>query len=114
MKRAHTWLAAALLTLAATAVASAQGPYQPPYYYPGYKPYPCYPPYDVCCGPVSYTVDAMGNVYPAHQVRPPFQPFNGLLPVQDNGGGGGGRAGFGLPQHPYARSPRDFFMYYDR
>jgi hypothetical protein len=38
-------------------------------------------------------------------------PFNGILPTP---GGDGGGAGGGFPQHPYIRSPRDFFMYYDR
>jgi hypothetical protein len=42
---------------------------------------------------------------------PPCPPFQGVLPTPsqpDNW------TGCPLPQHPYARSPRDFFMYYDR
>ena len=42
---------------------------------------------------------------------PPFPPFQGVLPASN---GGPQISGCALPQHPYARSPRDFFMYYDR
>lgn len=111
MKAAHAWLGALLVCLAGGSIASAQ--YQPPYYYPGYKPYPPCPVYDVCQPPVQYVTDRAGNVYPTWQVRPPFQPFNGLLLTQDDGGNAN-RGPAGLPQHPYARSPRDFFMYFDR
>jgi hypothetical protein len=34
------------------------------------------------------------------------------LPAMNNNGQNCG--GCPLPQHPYARSPRDFFMYYER
>ena len=42
---------------------------------------------------------------------PPFPPFQGVLPASN---GGPPISGCPLPQHPYARSPRDFFMYGDR
>jgi hypothetical protein len=42
---------------------------------------------------------------------PPFPPFQGVLPA---GNRGPQISGCPLPQHPYARSPRDFFMYGDR
>src|SRR5262245_47996191 len=42
---------------------------------------------------------------------PPFPPFQGVLPAANRGPQISGCA---MPQHPYARSPRDFFMYGDR
>ena len=40
---------------------------------------------------------------------PPMSPFNGMLPPPNwNGDGQGGQGMFAT--HPYARSPRDFFM----
>jgi hypothetical protein len=47
---------------------------------------------------------------PCLNVRPPFPPFSGVLPAPAPPSMGG----CPLPQHPYIRSPRDFFMYYDR
>jgi hypothetical protein len=80
------------------------------------------PPAYIHCGPCGggWTVPPPEPVYPwgwgypygpGIMVRPPFPPFQGILPVPDR------RpqvVGCALPQHPYARSPRDYFMYYDR
>ena len=61
-----------------------------------------------------------GMVYgPNYYVRPCFAPFQGALLGPNNPGPGGstngpnGAAGGGtaaFPSHPFARSPRDFFM----
>lgn len=48
---------------------------------------------------------------PCYWVQPPCPPFNGMLPPMNNNAGMGGCP---LPTHPYVRSPRDYFMYYDR
>jgi hypothetical protein len=54
---------------------------------------------------------------PNYDLRPPFPPFNGLLPPNPGAAGAGAGAGAGnvfttpvFPTHPYARSPRDYFM----
>jgi hypothetical protein len=70
----------------------------------------------------AYTVPAAPPVYPygggpwnggCVWVQPCCPPFNGMLPPMNNNGPGI-NGGCPLPQHPYARSPRDYFMYYDR
>ena len=43
-------------------------------------------------------------------VRPPWQPFNGMRPNLAEMMNGGGQGPAGFPTHPYARSPRDYFM----
>jgi hypothetical protein len=53
-----------------------------------------------CCAPPSYGMVCA----PGCCVYPCFPPFQGVLPILDNR----------VPNHPYARSPRDFFMYEDR
>jgi len=104
--------------------------------YPAPPPLPPTPPYPM--GPCKYPVigpfvpsapdmnrpsfvgyDYCGNQYVG--VYPPFAPWNGALPPPCNGAGGAGAgagAGAGGPgvfaTHPFARSPRDFFMYYER
>lgn len=79
-----------------------------------YHPYPC-PPAPTApdaCGPGYYNRGPYGMAYgPNHNVYPPFPPFNGLLPTPP----------WAVPppptvvpefaSHPYARSPRDFYMY---
>lgn len=76
------------------------------------------------CGPGFYWTSTCGLVYgPAYCVRPPFPPFQGMVPgppkprVGPNGmplSGPGGIDSPVFPTHPFARSPRDFFMYYDK
>lgn len=66
-----------------------------------------------------------GTTYgPMYCPRPGYLPYNGVVPgpVCKPGTGGNG-AGYGgmsmpggpgvMPTHPFARSPRDFFMIYD-
>jgi hypothetical protein len=71
------------------------------------------------CGPGYYSANCYGQVYgPGYCVRPPFPPFQGMVFGPQNRGGPGGPGGpFGQPSfatHPFARSPRDYFMVYDR
>src|SRR5947209_4287657 len=59
------------------------------------------------CGPGFYQPNCCGTYWgPIYCVRPPWEPFNGVRP--DLSGGNGGNLRF--PTHPYARSPRDYFM----
>jgi hypothetical protein len=87
--------------------------------------YPPIPQAPDACGPGFYWTNNCGLTYgPAYCVRPPYPPFQGMVPGPppprcgpggSYGPGGVGPAGsptFGT--HPYARSPRDFFMYYDK
>jgi hypothetical protein len=86
-------------------------------------PFPYYPPQAPnACGPGFYCTNGYGMVYgPNYWVRPPFEPFQGFRPpVNPSGGRGcgcGGEQGPGgvpaFPMHPFARSPRDFFMQMD-
>jgi hypothetical protein len=120
MNATSRWLGALLLAAVAASPSLAN------------PPGPCgIPQAPDACGPGYYWTDACGCVYgPIYCVRPCFPPFNGILP------GPAGRcppgpgapnlppafafpppaAGPGLPavpifpSHPYARSPRDFFM----
>ena len=113
------WLASLLAVLGLAALASAQ-----------------------CCatlpipkapdmrGPGYYYWNCQGQLYgPVHYVRPPFEPFQGMIPGpnaakcyadygmqpgyaagQQQGGNGNGAGYPGLWFHPNVRSPRDFFM----
>jgi hypothetical protein len=63
--------------------------------------------------PGYYCINPCGQWYgPNHCVYPPYLPFQGMvLPPRNCGNGGmmgGGSPSF--PTHPFARSPRDFFM----
>jgi hypothetical protein len=73
-------------------------------------------PYFFGCGNRPHAPDALGPGYmctnycgclygPNYCVRPPWPPFQGMLPPPDNNNDGGR-----YMTHPYARSPRDFFM----
>jgi hypothetical protein len=80
--------------------------------------YPPCPPVNPWCCPVPppRAPDAMGPGYPApncygqwysnQYVYPSFSPFQGVLPIPSCPNQQGG----GFPSHPFARSPRDFFM----
>ncbi|HEY7156233.1 MAG TPA: hypothetical protein VH575_19865 [Gemmataceae bacterium] len=88
--------------------------------------YPPIPQAPDMCGPGFYWANNCGMVYgPAYCPRPCYPPFQGMVPGPPPRGGPGGPGGFGagpggpagsptFPTHPYARSPRDFFMYYDK
>jgi hypothetical protein len=102
MKATLPWLAAVLLAVLAGSTAKAQ--------YFG----PCVPRAPDACGPGYYAPNIYGAYYgPNYNLRPPYLPFNGMVfgPCQCPPGAGQGQLGSpGFPTHPYARSPRDFFM----
>jgi hypothetical protein len=74
--------------------------------------------------PATYCANNPALGYGHYQsVLPPFPPFQGAIfpSMAGMGGGGGGGGGFGgagagaggspFGTHPFARGPRDFFMY---
>ena len=71
------------------------------------------------CNPGFYLYCPNGQaIGPNYCLRPCFEPFNGVRPnVQFTPGGqivqpqAGQAQQAGYPYHPYARSPRDFFMF---
>ena len=76
--------------------------------------YPCLAPPQApdACGPGYYCTNACGMRYgPGYCLYPPFPPFQGMVPGPPPKGAPGSPM---FPTHPYARSPRDFFMYFDR
>lgn len=108
MRALSAWLAT-IVCLAAFAAAVKADP-----------PYRYVPPAPSTCGPGYYLANCYGTVYgPCYYLRPPWAPC--MMPPPGcgagNGAGAGGGNGFGgefaFPMHPYARSPRDFFMVYD-
>jgi len=67
------------------------------------------------CGPAGYCYNWCGTAFPSHCVYPPFAPFQGFIAGPPNCGNGAGPQNSPMfPTHPYARSPRDYFMFYDR
>jgi len=94
MKATVSCLGAFLVALALSGTARAGDPF-----------YPCYPRVAPdACGPGFICSNYCGCPYgPNYCLRPPWQPFNGIRPNLNNNG-----PMFGT--HPYARSPRDFFM----
>jgi hypothetical protein len=92
------------------------------------NPWSVYPPIAPdACGPGFYSSHPCGMAYgPNHYLRPCWEPFNGFVPGFGQPGQPGGLPALpspgvagpdpGLPpsptfpSHPYARSPRDFFM----
>jgi hypothetical protein len=70
------------------------------------------PPAPDACGAGSYNQNPYGGWNGGgYGLYPPFPPFNGMLlgPPGMGQGGSNGQARF--PSHPFARGPRDFFMY---
>jgi hypothetical protein len=62
------------------------------------------------CGPGFYAAGPYGMVYgPNYYLRPPWPPCQGGPGGPGGFGGPGGPAAF--PTHPFARGPRDFFMW---
>jgi hypothetical protein len=104
MKATVPWLAAAAALLSLASLSTAQC----------YYPVPHAP--DMC-GPGSYWSNCYGQVYgPGYNVRPPYPPYQGMIFGPNNNGGGGPGGAFGDPSfatHPFARSPRDYFMAYE-
>lgn len=92
--------------------------------------YPPIPQAPDMCNPGYYWTSICGLTYgPAHCPYPPFPPFQGMVPGPPPCCRPGARGTYGarggaypggpaaaplFPTHPYARSPRDFFMYYDK
>lgn len=98
MKATAIWLGALLVALGGVSAASAN-----PYDYQA--PVPRVGP--DACGPGFYVAGPGGMVYgPNYYLWPAPAPFNGFRPALGGNGNGAGR----YPTHPYARSPRDFFM----
>jgi hypothetical protein len=97
MKATLPWLAATLAVVLAGSAAKAQ------------SFGPCIPQAPDACGPGFYAPNIYGAYYgPNYYLRPPYSPFNGVAAPS---GWPGARTGSPVfPTHPYARSPRDFFM----
>lgn len=115
-----------LLTLGSASASAMWNPPGPPGPPPGppmgppYAPwgggYNCPVPYipsapDACNGGF-YALNCCGCLHgPNYCLYPPFPPHQGALPPPNGGGAGAGAGGAGgYRTHPYARSPRDFFM----
>ncbi len=95
--------AAVLLGLAATGARADWFPGPPPSPYGCNSPYLTTGPNGQCCMPI-YCFRG--------PCLPP--PFNGMLPLPQRGGAGPGGFPFQVASfatHPFAHSPRDFFMY---
>ena len=79
-------------------------------------PVPALPQAPNACGPGYYDVNAYGATFgPNYWLVPPNGPFNGMIFARQaaaygQGGPGAPPAFPGFPSHPYARSPRDYFM----
>jgi hypothetical protein len=67
------------------------------------------------CSQGLYWIGPNGMPCGPNNVVPPYLPFNGLLPNPHQGPPPGAAAGgpVGFVSFPYARSPRDYFMYED-
>lgn len=85
--------------------------------YPTYPGYPgvVLPQAPDACGQGFIAYNIYGQPFgPNYCVHPPYPPFQGMI-FQRAGGqeGQDGSRGMisGFRSHPYARSPRDFFMY---
>jgi hypothetical protein len=122
MKATFLWTGTLLLAGVVASLAQAQ-PCSPALHTP-------YPQAPDACGPGFYWACPNGTVYgPNYWLQPPTMPFTPLIqpgspsgyPGQPglgqgpfNGMGMGPRPTAVFPTHPFARSPRDFFMVYDR
>jgi hypothetical protein len=117
MNRTARWLGALCVVAFLPALAHAQHGR-----FPGYPPPPRIAP--DACGPAIYWPCPDGTYLgPSYYLRPPFEPFQGFRPTMQRGPNGalvpvspfGQGQGQGqspvFPTHPYARSPRDFFMW---
>jgi hypothetical protein len=106
MRTTITGLTAVAVLALAGSLAHAQQPFVPPG-----QPWACNSPF--------YNVGQCGCWYGPNYCFQgpclPAAPFNGMLAIPNRNGAGGAGAGFpgiaSFPTHPFARSPRDFFMY---
>lgn len=74
--------------------------FNPPYCPADYR---CAPPAPDACGPGYFCTNGCGMNYgPNYCLTPGFPPFNGARPPM--------KKPPGMPMHPFARSPRDYFM----
>lgn len=97
---------ATILGLAAFLVATTAAHAQPNFYCWSCQPPRTYPQAPDACGGGFFCTNAYGGVYgPNYHVRPSFAPYSGIPPFAP-----GFCKQVGFPTHPYARSPRDFFM----
>jgi hypothetical protein len=94
-----------LSAVVAGALASGTAPAQ--YYYPAPVYYSGYPTAPDMCGPYFYCTNGCTWYGPSYNVYPPFPPVGGIMP----GGGQGAGQMCGQIYHPWARSPRDYFMW---
>jgi hypothetical protein len=101
MKATLAALAAFVAVAVATTAAFAQYNYAPPAYYPGQYCYPAQVAPDMCSSYFYYN-DGCTWYGPSYNVYPPFPPFGGVAP---------GPLQIAPVFHPWARSPRDFFMW---
>lgn len=107
--KAFAWLAT--LVCCGAAVAGPPNAFYQPHrpcalnaFNPPFHPcdYRCAQPAPDMCGPGFYSTNCCGVPYgPNYCVTPPFPPFNGARPCVNHAK---------FPTHPFARSPRDYFM----
>lgn len=99
MRTLRLWVGVAVCAAGLAGVTRAQ------YFPPPYSPSPL-PQAPSTCNPGYYAPNYCGCLYgPNYCLRPPFEPFNGARPCL-----GGPAKSPVFPTHPYARSPRDYFM----
>jgi len=106
MKPTCPWLGAILCACVTASLAQAQ--YMAPALHSPLLPAPD------ACGPGFYGVGPGGCVYgPNYCLRPAFPPVNGVPPPPWCGQGTNGCCPLmaAFPTHPYARGPRDYFMW---
>jgi hypothetical protein len=106
MKATLPWLAALVLTAAGSALAQAQA----------YYPFPMPPQAPDPFGSCFYGTTCGGAVYgPSYGMNLPCAPFNGFRPPLQGPAlqGQDGGCPAALAVHPFARSPRDYFMWND-
>jgi len=104
MKATLASLAALVLTGAAASLVHAD---PSPYYLPSYPS-----PGPTMSGPACFGGNYGGQVYgPYYSINPPWAPWNGFRPcLNDQGQGQSGNGVAGFNMHPFAHSPRDYFM----
>ena len=102
MKATLACLSALVAIAIAVPAASAQYGYPPQGCYYGQPSYPTAP--DMC-GSYFYCTNGATWYGPSYNVTPPFPPYSGILP------GTMPNQMQGQAWHPWARGPRDYFMW---